>query len=60
MSCLYVLITGRLLSTLVAVLVYLAFGQAVNQFQLVGLVAEQLAGFVGADLAVDERMVGAE
>lgn len=46
----------RRLVGLVAVLVDAALGQPVDQLQLVGLVGEELARLVGADLAVLEGM----
>ena len=50
----------RLLCHLIAILVDLARFQPVDQFQLVGLIGEEGAGFVGADLAIVERMLAAD
>ena len=43
-----------------AVLVHRAFDQALDQLQLVGFVAKQLAGLVGTDLPVHKRMLAAD
>jgi hypothetical protein len=47
----------RLLGRLVAVLVDAAFFQPLDQFELVHLAGKELARFIGADLAVDKRML---
>src|SRR5690606_34000227 len=46
-------LAGRLCD-LAAVFVYPAIDQIINQLQLVGLILEKLAGFLGADLAHGE------
>ena len=50
----------RLFSERVAVFVQAAFFEAVDQFQLVGLVLEDLAGFIGGDDLFDKGMPGGD